>query len=114
MGTFTDWARLAQMPLGNVCLAAPSQSRQEEVIHPVLFTPGLVENVGVELLLAKLLQDLAFLTRQFVGLETLLPLYRKLLAFDLKFVTLLFQPTLPFVGVLQVNRSDAADGFRRT
>jgi len=63
VGTFTDWARFAQTPLGNVCLAAPFQPRQKHVVDLALFPAGLVKNVGVQLLVAKFFQDFTFLPR---------------------------------------------------
>ena len=68
MGTFADWARFAQTPLGNVCLAWPSQPRQKHVVNLALLSPGLVEKVIAQLLVAKFFQDFAFLPCQLVRL----------------------------------------------
>ena len=111
MGTFADWARFAQTPLGNVCLAAPLQPRQIDVIHALLFAPALVKNVGVQLLPTKFIQNLSLLPGQFVGFEALCASDPELLLFDLQFVALFLQAKLAFVGFLQVNGSNPTGGF---
>ena len=104
---------LPKRRLGKVCLATPFQPRQEHIVDPPLLTPGLVKNISLQLLAAKLFQDFTLLTRQFVGSKALLTFHVELLAFDLKFVPLFFQAALPFVSVLEVNGRNTTGGFGR-
>jgi hypothetical protein len=111
VGTFTDWARFAQTPLGKDCLAPSFQPWQKHIVDPPLFAPRLVENVSLQLLATKLIENFSLLACQFVGFEALLAFHHEFLPFDLKCVSLLLYASFSFVGVLKVNRSDATGGF---